>query len=185
MSTTKGNDHSTLGFLTVRQHAELGYLGGYLLVNSLARPLEFHCTLPVKPTRAQSILYGPTLVDFLCGEQVARTLVSKAKLQPVIVFTDSLAVLSLRNVSEIPVCCVKPKSSDSESRDLVLPSSQNQGISVGELSGHRIVVASAHREDWDFVVKRSQELLQQVDLLEPFTRIVEALQEAHPSSKAA
>jgi hypothetical protein len=35
------------------------------------------------------------------------------------------------------------------------------------------------------VLKRRDELLQQVDLLEPFTRIVEALQEAHPASKAA
>ncbi|MBL8873262.1 MAG: hypothetical protein JNK90_26010 [Planctomycetaceae bacterium] len=185
MSTTKGNEHSILGFLTVRQHPELGYLGGFLLVNSLARPLEFHCTLPVKPTRAQSILYGPTLVDFLCGEQIARTLVSKAKLQPVIVFTDSTAVLSLRNVSEIPVCCVSSKNSEAASKDLMLPPSQQAGVSVGELSGHKILVDGAHRSDWDFVVKRSQELLQQVDLLEPFTRIVEALQEAHPASKAA
>ena len=185
MSTTKGNEHSNLGFLTVRQHPELGFLGGLLLVNSLARPLEFHCTLPVKPTRAQSILYGPTLVDFLCGEQIARTLVSKAKLQPVIVFTDSPAVLSLRNVSEIPVCCVRAKANDTSTRELMIPSSQNAGISVGELNGHSIAVDGTHRGDWDVVVKRSQELLQQVDLLEPFTRIVEALQEAHPASKAA
>jgi hypothetical protein len=185
MSTTKGNEHSNLGFLTVRQHLELGYLGGLLLVNSLARPLEFHCTLPVKPTRAQSILYGPTLVDFLCGEQIARTLVSKAKLQPVIVFTDCSAVLSLRNVTEIPVCCVKSKANEAISKELIVPASQNAGISVGELNGHKIVVDGSHRNDWDFVVKRSQELLQQVDLLEPFTRIVEALQEAHPASKAA
>jgi len=185
MSTTKGNEHSNLGFLTVRQHPELGYLGGLLLVNSLARPLEFHCTLPVKPTRAQSILYGPTLVDFLCGEQIARTLVSKAKLQPVIVFTDGAAVLTLRNVSEIPVCCVKSKANETSNKDLMIPASQNAGVVVGELSGHKILVDAAHRNDWDFVVKRSQELLQQVDLLEPFTRIVEALQEAHPASKAA
>jgi len=185
MSTTRGSDHSTLGFLTVRQHLELGYLGGFLLVNSLARPLEFHCTLPVKPTRAQSILYGPTLVDYLCGEQIARTLVSKAKLQPVVLFTDSPAVLSLRNLSEIPICCVSSMEGVGASRDLPLPHSQNLGVAVGELNGHKIVVNGAHREDWEFVFQRRDELLQQLDLLEPFTRIVEALQEAHPASKAA
>jgi hypothetical protein len=60
----------------------------------------------------------------------------------------------------------------------MLPPSQHAGVSVGELRGHKIVVDANHRSDWDFVVKRSQELLQQVDLFEPFTRIVEALQEA-------
>ncbi len=185
MSTTKGNDHSILGFVTVRQHPELGYLGGYLLVNTLARPLEFHCTLPVKPTRAQSILYGPTLVDFLCGEQIARTLVSKAKLQPVVLFTDGAAVLTLRNVTEIPVCHVRARQNQEVSKDLALPTPQGKGLAVGELGGHQISVHSEYRADWDFVVKRSSELLQQVDLLEPFTRIVEALQEAHPASKAA
>jgi hypothetical protein len=148
--------------------------------------LEFHCTLPVKPTRAQNILYGPTLVDFLCGEQIARTLVSKAKLQPVIVWTDSPAVLALRNVTEIPVCQVRQSRQNSEaSKDLVIPSTQHEGVRGGELSGMDIYVSSQHQEDWESVAKRWRELTKPIDLLEPFTRIVDALQEAHPSSKAA
>lgn len=186
MSTSKGTDHFSLGFLTVRMHSDLGYLGGYLLVNSLARPLEFHCTLPVKPTRAQSILYGPTLVDFLCGEQIARTLVSKAKLQPVIVWTDSPAVLALRNVTDIPVCYVRPSGKHSDPlKDLAIPFTQYEGVRGGELSGMDIYVSSQHQEDWESVAKRWRDLSKPIDLLEPFTRIVDALQEAHPSSKAA
>ncbi len=58
-SSTKSS--LSLGFISVRHHAEHGYFGGYLIVNSLGRPLEFHCTLPVKPSRAQELLYGATL----------------------------------------------------------------------------------------------------------------------------
>ncbi|MBL9124077.1 MAG: hypothetical protein JNG90_10630, partial [Planctomycetaceae bacterium] len=46
-----------LGFLTVVEHEQLGLIGGYLLLNLSGRPLEFHCTAPLKPNRAQQILY--------------------------------------------------------------------------------------------------------------------------------
>jgi hypothetical protein len=48
-----------------------------------------------------------------------------------------------------------------------------------------IYVSSQHQEDWEIVAKLWRELSKPIDLLEPFTRIVDALQEAHPSSKAA
>ena len=64
----------SLGFLSVRRHPEHGYFGGYLITNSIARPLEFHCTMPVKPSRAQELLYGPTMDAFVCGEQIAKVM---------------------------------------------------------------------------------------------------------------
>ncbi|MGW8256618.1 MAG: hypothetical protein ACWGMZ_03940, partial [Thermoguttaceae bacterium] len=59
---------TALGFLTIIQHEQHGLFGGYLLLNTSGRPLEFHCTAPIKPNRAQEILYGPTLESFLYGE---------------------------------------------------------------------------------------------------------------------
>ena len=50
-----------VGFLSVRYRSEHGFFGGYLIVNQLARPLEFHCTMPVRPSRSQELLYGKTL----------------------------------------------------------------------------------------------------------------------------
>ena len=55
------------------------------------RPLEFHCTAPIKPNRAQEILYGPTLDAFLYGEQIGRTLLAEAKIEPLLVCTDRSA----------------------------------------------------------------------------------------------
>ena len=80
---------TAIGFLTVRRHHEHGYFGGYLLVNALARPLEFYCTMPIRPSRAQTLLYGLTIDDFVCGEQIAKALIAKAKLQPQLILTDS------------------------------------------------------------------------------------------------
>src|SRR5262245_24885564 len=106
MSTTK--PLASLGFLTVVEHVELGLLGGYLLLNASGRPLEFHCTAPVKPNRAQEILYGPTLKPYLYGEQIGRTLLARSKLTPVLVCTDSEAMLAVRDHTHIPVALVAP-----------------------------------------------------------------------------
>ena len=92
-----------LGFLTVSEHADHGLFGGYLVLNTAARPLEFHCTAPVKPNRAQQILYGPTLKPYLYGEQIGCTLVTKAKHRPLWICTDVVHVLELRSTIDIPV----------------------------------------------------------------------------------
>src|SRR4051812_23172961 len=63
--TAGGASPAALGFLTVVEDEQQGLVGGYLLLNPLGRPVEFHCTAPVKPNRAQQILYGPTLRPYL------------------------------------------------------------------------------------------------------------------------
>src|SRR2546421_3243023 len=104
-----------LGFLTVVGNLELGLIGGYLLLNTAGRPLEFHCTAPVKPTRTQEILYGPTLKPYLCGEQIGQTLLAKSKLTPIVVCTDSEAVLAARDFSQVPIVLVLAAAADSPS----------------------------------------------------------------------
>ncbi len=113
MASSTSDIPQSLGFCTVRYHAEHGYFGGYLILNPHARPLEFHCTLPIKPSRAQEILYGTTLADFVCGEQIAKALVTKAKLTPQVILTDCAAVLSLSRVSDVLVACVSTDSASS------------------------------------------------------------------------
>src|SRR6478752_7972116 len=104
---------SCLGFLTVLENAELGFLGGYLLLNSAGRPLEFHCTAPIRASRTQEILYGPTLRPFLFGEQIGQTLLTKSKLTPLVVCTDNEAALAVCDFTEVPVVFVAPAPGNS------------------------------------------------------------------------
>ena len=97
MGTAAGKSAATLGFLTVVEHAQHGLMGGYLLLNAAGRPLEFHCTAPLKPNRAQQILYGPTLEPYLYGEQIAEALVGKATVEPLLICTDARPVLAVRS----------------------------------------------------------------------------------------
>lgn len=70
----------TFGYLLVVEDDLHGFTGGLLLVCERGRPLEFHCTEPVSPSRAEQILFGPTLREHVCGEQIGGALVAKAKL---------------------------------------------------------------------------------------------------------
>lgn len=96
----------SIGFLTVVRQVEHGYVGGYLIVNQRARPIEFHCTVPVKPNRAQEILYGRTLEPYLLGEQIGATLIGKSSAAPLLVFTDEPAVLAAQGQVEVPIALV-------------------------------------------------------------------------------
>ncbi len=174
----------TLGFCSVRSHADHGYVGGYLILNTHARPLEFHCTLPVKPSRAQEILYGRTLADFVCGEQIAKALVSKAKLTPSLIVTDCTSVLALAHACEHCVVCVDAQS-QSMTNGLHIPStdpSRLKSTRLGEYSVHILCDDLQTESRLDTIWKQ---LDTQIDLLEPFQRIGEALLEAHPIMKAA
>ena len=113
MASDNGLSQKSIGFVSVQQRTDQGYFGGYLLVNSVARPLEFHCTVPVQPTRAQSILFGPTLEEFLCGEQISRALLSRAKIQPQVVLVDAPAALCVRHWIDIPILYVSSQGSGS------------------------------------------------------------------------
>ena len=108
MESGKNHSKPAIGFLTVIEHPQHGLFGGYLVLNLAGRPLEFHCTAPIKPNRAQQILYGPTLESFLYGEQIGSTLLGHAKTAPLVVCTDCEPVLSLRDLVDVPVALVLP-----------------------------------------------------------------------------
>ncbi len=106
MAVDDSRSQPALGFLTVLEHAQHGLMGGYLVLNPAGRPLEFHCTTPVKPNRAQQILYGPTLEPYLFGEQIGKSLVGKSSLEPLVICTDLRPVMALRGLVSTPVALV-------------------------------------------------------------------------------
>ena len=168
---TTGKSVPAIGFLTVTEHAEHGLFGGYLILNVSGRPLEFHCTAPLKPSRAQKILYGPTLRPFLYGEQIGRTLLAQAKVKPFLVCTDAEAMLAAREFSDVPL--------------LLIPMTEEGDLKtshVGEsfaLGRRRVFAACGNSDDQGIAMEKwSTAHADSLDLLEPFTRIREALEEA-------
>jgi hypothetical protein len=174
-----------LGFITVRHHVEHGYFGGYLILNQLGRPLEFHCTLPVKPSRAQALLYGHTLDDFICGEQIAKALVTKAKLKPSLLLTDCTAVLAFEQVGDEPMVLVKSNDPSANEAHLRRPHQADSNLKHVGASGLPCYVTPSSSANSELLSEITPKLAPNFDLTEPFQRIAEALLEAHPIVKAA
>ncbi len=160
-----GLEGLSFGFLTTLESAAHGLFGGYLVVDALGRPLEFHCTAPVKVSRAQQILYGPTLHGHLHGRQVGGALLAEGKVTPAVVLTDNDAMLHVRPHTHLPLALVRRGAAEQ--------------IAAGFLVGEAVV--SPHAEDAaraDELEARLATLAAAVDLCEPFERIRAALDEA-------
>jgi hypothetical protein len=196
MKVNDVKSNPSIGFLTVAEYPEFGLFGGYLVLNRLGRPLEFHCTTPIKPSRAQQILYGPTLQPYLFGEQIGRTLVGSTKTEPLVVFTDREPALALRQFVDVPVVFVldeetPPAAGEEAARGNAL------GLAAGEqtyrvdpghpslscltafhLGRNHLAVPAWAAGDRQAVTTRLGEIAESFDLKEPFERIREAIEEA-------
>ena len=181
MANLKSNpSKSALGFLTVVDHPQHGLCGGYLVLNERGRPLEFHCTSPIKPNRAQQILYGQTLEPFLYGEQIGQTLVAKAKAETLVVCTDLVPALAVRLHIQTPVALVIASQPIEESTS-ALPLLPLLPLIRFRAGCNELAVLEENKQDRDVILERINDLVQSFDLAEPFQRIREAIEEAQKS----
>lgn len=131
----------------------MGFCGGYLVLGETGRPIEFHCTLPVLPERAQTILYGEALRPCLFSEHIGPPLIARARTSAPLVLVNQTESLGLgRNTN---------------SRVALVQTNPDQ-----EVAWQAADVRQAERIDaW---LKQAT-----LDLMEPFERICSAIEEAH------
>ncbi len=168
----------SLGFLTVVEHEALGLIGGLLVLNANARPLEFHCTAPLKANRAQQILYGATLEPYLYGEQIGQTLLNKATTPLAALFCDNRAALSTRDFCEVPTAWVVPTSDQQRLQN----SNELRLLNIAE---DLLALSYDRGADAELIQAALANLPRKLDLREPFGRIQCALDEAQKTSRAA
>lgn len=168
-----------LGFLTVCDLEGRGLVGGYLLLNASGRPVEFHCTAPVRPSRAQEILYGPTLEPFVCGEQIGRALVEKSSAAPLAIFADREAVLAVQAFAAAPLALVVKESADGGDSGRMENSLFPPPYQRFECGANVLAVPMARAGDASAIVEKLAAHGVTFDLAEPFERIREAVREAH------
>jgi hypothetical protein len=183
MTTSEPRQQAALGFLTVIEHEQHGLLGGYLVLNSAGRPLEFHCTSSVRPNRAQAILFGPTLDAYLYGEQIGQALVTKSALKPAVICTNQPQALALRDFVDSPVLLVESEAPAAGGAMLRVDGA-HRGASprfLARRGGDRISLADAN--DAERATAFLATLAESFDLSEPFARIHGALEEAQRGAK--
>jgi hypothetical protein len=171
---------NTFGYLSAVESAELGFFGGYLLVSMLGRPIEFHCTAPIRPSRAQEILYGPTLQSYLLGEQIAGALLAKSRSKPQIILTDQLTALCHRVKVDVPIVCLLPASGAGQLDAIQFKASTSEPNATNSIvvAGHAFELPAGFDADRNAATALLTTLSAHVDLPEPFARIHDAIREA-------
>jgi hypothetical protein len=163
----------SFGFLSTLESPEYGHFGGYLVVSPLGRPVEFHCTSPVRPSRAQEILYGPTLQPFLIGDQISGALLKAAKVSPCLILVDAAAMLMARSTATSPMALVAQRTPAAAESD-----HQRRFDAQIDAGGYGLILPSGFERENHVVAELATRLSQHVDLAEPFGRIHEAIREA-------
>lgn len=165
---------------------ESGLVGGYLILNTAGRPLEFHCTAPVRANRAQEILYGPTLKPFLYGEQIGQTLLQKSQVEPVMLCTDVPPMLAVREFTTVPVACLVTEAGSSAGKSLRVDAAHapaagpHRRLQLGHLE---VQVAAGHAQDAEALTRIWTPYQEALDLREPFGRIRDAIEETQRTAR--
>ena len=160
---------SRLGFITVVETPELGFSGGLLIVNTLGRPVEFHCTAALKVNRAQKILYGRTYQSFLFCDQIAASLIENTHSQPRAYVTDCVDLMPLTETVDAPVLLLPDE-----------PDAMIQRTDLGhfQLNERRLWFESFEREQAEPLRSLCETLSDTLPIDEPLERIREAIAEA-------
>jgi hypothetical protein len=161
------SDQLRLGFLETLEVDGRGHIGGLLITNQNGRPLEFQCTTPVRPNRAQEILFGDTLRPWLLGELIGSTLLERVAIKPELVITSDPIILELRNHTNIPVAQAEECS----------PRNDSAASSQLRIGGRVLRFHGEHLSDVVTLRERRHLIPDSADLTEPLERVREALAE--------
>lgn len=180
-----------LGFLTVKDDARRGLIGGYLVLNVAGRPVGFHCTAPVKPNRAQEILYGTSLRTYLYGEQIAQTLIGTAAQSNVVtILTNTPEVLAAREFTDSPIIYVfgasEPESPplrnlldinelhEKDDHFETVPGLDVSDMKEVRIQNNRLLVP---QDDNRNILEQLELFSRSIDYAEPFVRLKLAIEE--------
>ena len=168
-----------IGFLAALETDDGAFVAGLLVTNRYGRPLEFQCTSPVRPTRAQQLLYGDTLRPYLLGELMGTALLDRIATAPHLLVTDNEHVLDLRNHISIPMARVSPTDTDT----YLANSRDGEAPPLGQVRmGCRILtIHHAHEADVSTLHHGASQVPSDSDLHEPLVRVRQALRETLPA----
>jgi|GEM_PF-1432204 len=160
----KAVDEWVLAYLICPQDAAKAFLGALLITDARGRPLHFAYVLPVRPTPMQRILYGATLNEHVMVDVIVKNLFGDGLgVKPDVVFVDSDALLNARQIVDTPIARLsRPKETQTDGASLSMFNYETGG----------------RADDQEVVGRIVASLEQQIDLLDPFSRMNEALKKA-------
>jgi hypothetical protein len=91
-----------LAYLISPQDAAGAFLGALMLTDARVRPLHFSFVSPIRPTKIQRVLYGPTLDEHLKVDVIGSKLLKDLPLVPDVLLVDTPELVASRRIADIP-----------------------------------------------------------------------------------
>ena len=116
-----GSDHRlNVCYFAIRSTLDgNGYIGAALVVDAKGIPLEFRCSVPVRPSAIQTALYGAPIKDYIAFNLCGQPLLGSLTTNPELCLVESESEFNLQEHVSIPVfhACRVESHSESDSRE--------------------------------------------------------------------
>ncbi len=154
----QSNGEKVLAFLDLATFEDGAAIrGGCLVTDGLTRPMEFRVSGAIRPTSLQKVLYGDTLHEYVCNDLIGLPILQTLESKPDLVLVRDAEFLKLRPKVDVPILWVRG-TVDGQFVLQTLPGYEQEA-----------------EEARDALPRR----LRGRNILEPFVRIRNALEEAH------
>lgn len=102
--TNRNSDSPNIVYFAMRRTLDgEGHIGAVLVVDGKGIPLEFRCTVPVRPSAAQTALYGAAIQNFVAFELCGQQLLGSLATDPSACVVESEPELGLQEYISLPV----------------------------------------------------------------------------------
>ncbi|HOO32016.1 MAG TPA: hypothetical protein PK466_03135 [Thermotogota bacterium] len=157
----------SIGYMMVTRMDENKYLGGIMITDPYAIPVEFKYSEPIKPTGLQKILYGNSIEKYLMVDVIAKKLLQNIQEKPKYILLDDSRLLDLQG--KAPTIYITNSSmGDEGASERVREELQKETLNTGYTI---IFNGTLMSED----IKLLERISDEIDILEPFHRLKEAL----------
>ena len=157
----------SIGYMMVTRMDENKYLGGIMITDAYAIPVEFKYSEPIKPTGRQKILYGNSIEKYLMVDVIAKKLLQNIQEKPKYILLDDSRLLDLQGKTPTIYITNSSKADDTK-LESVRDELQRETLETGYTIMFNGTLLS---ED----VKLLERISDEIDILEPFHRLKEAL----------
>ena len=157
----------SIGYMMVTRMDENQYIGGIMITDSYAIPVEFKYSAPIKPTGLQKILYGNSIEKYLMVDVIAKKLLQNIQEKPKYILLEDSRLLDLQG--KIPTIYIANTSGADEGNfDRMREELQKEMLDTGYT-----IICNGNLMSED--VKLLEKISNEIDILEPFHRLKEAL----------
>ena len=105
--TNRNNDPPNIVYFAMRSTPDgEGHIGSALVVDTKGNPLEFRCSVPVRPSAVQIALYGSLIRDYIAFNLCGQPLLESLTTNPAVCLVESEPEFNLQEHVSIPVIYV-------------------------------------------------------------------------------